>query len=452
MQALRDAPLVNEVNPPRRWTGIIANTVGVGMLTAVAKIAGAGKSVAIARIFGSSMELDAYLLAFLVPSFAVEVFCGSLVPALVPALVESQKLSSTRTLSFQAQVQRRYLRYAGAAGCSLLLISWAFASSSSNLEYFRFTASMVAIMSPMLPLAALSNVWRAVLNSCHCFLIPAASAVVVPFVMVAAVLIAGKNQGIATLAWATTLAVFAELALLATGMRHAGQVLFPRATDVVPLGHFFREYSYLTAATAVTAGSYFIGQSLAATLSAGSVSIFNYGTRLIAVLLGVGPAALAVTVLPHFSAMTAKRDGWALRESLTRMLMLSGLFGAALAVGLIVFSARIIQITLEHGAFTPENTAAVSIVQQISLIQLPFVICNTLLMRTLAALESNRGLLPISLGILAINALFNYSLSARFGVPGIALATSISQAILFITLIWFVFRDKGQRFRLERPA
>ncbi len=49
---------------------------------------GAGKALALARVFGSSAALDSYLLAFLAPSFLADVFCGSLVPVLVPRLIE----------------------------------------------------------------------------------------------------------------------------------------------------------------------------------------------------------------------------------------------------------------------------------------------------------------------------------------------------------------------------
>ena len=73
---------------PDRRRGLWVNASVVSGLTALVKVAGAVKTIAIARFFGASGELDAYLLAFLIPSFLAEVLCGAIVPALVPRLVE----------------------------------------------------------------------------------------------------------------------------------------------------------------------------------------------------------------------------------------------------------------------------------------------------------------------------------------------------------------------------
>src|SRR5690348_11190665 len=84
--------LANELLAENRRTaagGLISDTFGVSALTIAAKLAGTAKSVAIAKAFGTGPDLDAFLLAFLFPSFLADVFCGSLVPALVPAFVES---------------------------------------------------------------------------------------------------------------------------------------------------------------------------------------------------------------------------------------------------------------------------------------------------------------------------------------------------------------------------
>ena len=73
----------------------------------------------------------------------------------------------------------------------------------------------------------------------------------------------------------------------------------------------------------MSAGTAVIGQSMAAALGEGSVSILNYGTRLAGVLMAIGPAALGVTILPRFSYMAAARDSESLKQSLWRILSVS---------------------------------------------------------------------------------------------------------------------------------
>jgi putative peptidoglycan lipid II flippase len=207
--------------------------------------------------------------------------------------------------------------------------------------------------------------------------------------------------------------------------------------------HLRREYSFLAATAAIGAGGFFVGQAMASTLEAGSVSILNYGTRLSAVLLAIGPAALGVTILPHFSQFAAERDWAAFKDSLVRVLLGWTTFSALACVFLVLFSTPIVRLALQRGAFTAEDTSAVAAVQVCALLQVPFVVGITILMRVLAALKSNRVLLSASSGALLVNVILNFVLMKRYGVAGIALAASVSQAVLWIVLVAAVFRQRG---------
>ena len=49
-----------------------------------------------ARFFGTSDALDAFLIAFLLPSFISDVVAGSFTPSLVPLLVRTQAETAWR--------------------------------------------------------------------------------------------------------------------------------------------------------------------------------------------------------------------------------------------------------------------------------------------------------------------------------------------------------------------
>ena len=183
---------------------------------------------------------------------------------------------------------------------------------------------------------------------------------------------------------------------------------------------------------------------MAAALGAGSVSILNYGTRLASVLMAIGPAALSVTILPRFSHMVAARDWDRLKQSLWRILLGSVLVAGVGAAFLIVFSIPIVRLTLQRGAFTAADTQVVASVQAYSLLQLPFIVGITILMRILSALKANRTLLPFSSAAIVVSTGLNYALMTHYGVAGIALATSLAQALLFVALATLVFR-RGPR-------
>jgi putative peptidoglycan lipid II flippase len=426
---------------------MLFDTLTVSAFTTLAKVMGAAKALALARVFGSSAALDSYLLAFLAPSFLADVFCGPLVPVLVPALVEFEyRGGEAKAVDLYAHVLWRSLLLASVAAAILAAVAAvAGALGAGSRINLRLLGILTLLMTPILPLAAVANVWRAVLNSRRSFVIPALTVTLTPAVIILCILTAGTNYGVSVLAAGTSLASLAEVVVLGWGLRQAGFPILPRrrAGDI-SMPEIGREYGYLATTTAMSAGTAFIGQAMAAALGAGSVSILNYGTRLTGVLMAIGPGALAITILPGFSSMVAARDWERMRRSLWRILSGSMAVAGVASVLLIVFSTPIVRLTMQRDAFTSADTAAVASVQIYSLLQMPFILGTTILMRVLSALKANRVMLPFSGAALMVSTGLNYVWMARLGVAGIALAASSVQALVFTALAILVF-PRGPR-------
>ena len=154
---------------------MLFDTLTVSAFTTLAKVMGAAKALALARVFGSSAALDSYLLAFLAPSFLADVFCGSLVPVLVPALVEFEyREGEAKAVDLYAQVLWRCLSLASVGAAILAAVASVIATLDAGSRInLRLLGVLTLLMTPILPLAAVANVWRAVLNSRRSFVIPA---------------------------------------------------------------------------------------------------------------------------------------------------------------------------------------------------------------------------------------------------------------------------------------
>ena len=427
---------------------MLFDTLTVSAFTTLAKFMGAAKAVVLARVFGSGAALDSYLLAFLAPSFLADVFCASLVPVLIPKLIELECWEGqAKALDLYGHVLRRSFRLS--CGAAAVLATGAAAVATLGAGSARLNLHLIGLlillMTPILPLSAVANVWRAVLNSQRRFVVPALTVTLTPAVIIVFILLAGKSGGVWILAAGTSLASLAEVVVLGFGLRRAGfPILPPRRQRDFSLLEFRNEYGYLAAVTAMSAGAAFIGQAMATALGTGNVSLLNYGTRLAGVLIAIGPAALSVTILPRFSHMVAARDWERLKQSLWRILSGSVLVAGVGAALLIGFSIPIVRLTLQRGAFNAADTRVVASVQAYSLLQLPFIVGITILMRILSALKANYALLPFSSAALVLSTALNYALMARYGVAGIALATSLAQALLFVALATLVFH-RGPR-------
>src|ERR1700676_5705743 len=153
--------------PPRRFTSwrMLADTITVGSWTSLAKVAGAIKLILAARLFGAGDAMDAYLIAFLLPSFFIDMFAGPLDSALIPTLIEVREKSGKEEAE---QLYRTMLAAAGAAlllaavvvaASSALLLPWI--ASSFPLPKLAYTRELLLLMIAVVPLSGLSCTWRA---------------------------------------------------------------------------------------------------------------------------------------------------------------------------------------------------------------------------------------------------------------------------------------------------
>jgi putative peptidoglycan lipid II flippase len=176
-------------------------------------------------------------------------------------------------------------------------------------------------------------------------------------------------------------------------------------------------------------GTTLVDQAVASTLEPGSVATLSYGTRIVLLVTALGAAALGTAVLPFFSRMVAASDWDHLRRTMRTFAVLTLLITLPCAAVLYHFSAPIVSLVFERGAFTPDDTALVSRVQALYALQLPFFGVGILYSRLISSLGANR-LLLVQAGIcLAVDAALAFGLSRLLGVAGIALGTSVMYAV-----------------------
>ncbi len=66
----------------------------IGLLTLLTRVGTIVKELAVARTFGRSDAMDAFLIAFLLPSFFVTLIMGAAGSALVPVFVATRPIST----------------------------------------------------------------------------------------------------------------------------------------------------------------------------------------------------------------------------------------------------------------------------------------------------------------------------------------------------------------------
>lgn len=423
------------------WQRMLTDTVTVGAGTSISKIAGAVKVAVMARYFGAGDAVDAFLIAFLLPSFLADVIAGCWTPSIVPVLLRTP--AGNRS---PARLARTALTLGcGFMACTavLLAIAGPFAlplvGSSFTPEKLRLTKGLFYTLLTGLPISGCVATWRALLNSRGTFAIPAIAPAATPILTIAALWWLSPSIGVYALVAGTLAGVVAEAAVLAVAVRRSGFSIAPAWDGWTPeAAAIWKQYLPLTAGAMISSACIIVDQAIAGMLGAGSVSALAYGGKFVAVGLAITATAAGTAVLPVFSRLAATGEWRELRRSA------AGYIGGAFALSvpatalLIYYSEPIVRVLFERGAFGADATSVVATVQRYALTQVPFALALALVVRLAAALEATSLLARVAIAGFIANLVGDIVLARWMGIAGIALATAVVQAVSVAALVYLL--------------
>ena len=411
----------------------------VALATVVVKAGTTVKDLAVAHSFGRGDSLDAFLFAFMLPAFALNLIVGAVSTALVPVLVEvrqkdgiqaGQKLLSSvmaitgivlflvaLLLAFSAHLYLPYLGHSFSPGKQLL------------------TREFLYLLAPWLVFSGLSTFMASVLNAIEKFAVPAMVPILTPLAIIVCIALWTRPSSGFALAVGTVAGSFLEAVFLyslarnhqiAGGLRWHG--FDPQVRAVLSQTGPTMAGALLLGATPL------VDQSMAAMLGSGNISALSYGSKVTTGLLAIGATALGTATLPYFSKMAAESDWHGCRHTLKRYSTLVLSASIPLTALLIVFSRPLVKLLFQRGAFTSVDTDVVSRVQVFYCLQIPFYVLAMLFVRFISAARRNDFLMYAAGMNLVVNIVMNLILMKIWGVAGIALSTSIVSIVSLLFL------------------
>lgn len=427
---------------------LAALTVGGG--TAVVKGAAMVKELAVAYYFGTADVLDAFLIAFMVPSFAVNVTAGAVEASFMPTYVE--------VLEREGKVEARQLLGSVIVGvavvlacaCVLLGIAGPFliplAGSSFGPEKLALTESFYYLLLPIVLLKGIAIVWARVLNAGDRYALAAVAPAMLPAALILFLVTIGGSWGGYVLVVGTLVGYLGEVLLLAGGIVRRELWVWPEWngwTDA--LGQTWDQFLPMIIGNLLVSSAPLIDKSMAAMLGSGKVAALNYGIKVPTALLGLGSTALSTAVLPYFSRMTAVEDWKGVQHTLHTYIGLALGITIPVTAGLVYFSDPLVGLLFERGAFTQNDTQLVGFVQALYLLQVPAYVLSILTVRLISSLKSNRILMVGSVLNLTVNVGLNYLFIQWLGLAGIALSTAVVYIVSFSFLYGMVRRVLRQK-------
>ena len=424
---------------------ILAAIITVGCLTFLAKIASIVKELVVAQQFGTSDDLDAFLIAFLLPAFAISIVAGSFNASIIPTFVQVMEKEGRKA------AQKLFSNIMVWSTMLLLVLSGLLALSASyvlpilgsgfNYDKLALTNSLFYLLLPILFFNGLATIWASILNAGERFALAAIAPMITPGITAIALIVAGKFVGIYALVMGTVGGFVLEAGLLFLGLRRLGFSLIPHWYGMDgALRQVIGQYLPMTAGALFMSSTTLVDQSMAAMLESGSVSILNYGNKVVAFVIGIASVAMSAAIFPHLSRMVAIGDWHSIRHTLRSYVRLILLISIPVTVLLVYFSEPLVRVIFERGAFTEMDTHKVGEVQAMYLLQVAFYLLGILFVRLISAMKGNRILMCSAMISLPLNIVLNWVLMRYMGVSGIALSTALVYAFSLIFLSTMSYR------------
>jgi putative peptidoglycan lipid II flippase len=192
---------------------------------------------------------------------------------------------------------------------------------------------------------------------------------------------------------------------------------------------------------AVTQLDLTIATVIASTLAAGSVSVMNFASNLQSVPYSFIGVSYAVAAYPSLSRLAVKEDRVRFIENVNGVVRQILFFAVPAAIILLLLRAQVVRVVLGTGRFDWTDTVATADALALFAISIAFQSVSPLLIRAFYALKDSST--PLLVGLIAVGAdiIGNITLSKTLGVPGLALAFSISSGIQ-VALLWVMLRLK----------
>lgn len=399
----------------------------------------------IAYYFGTSPDVDAFLVAFTIPKLLLALATNVTVLSLLPVYVAH--LRAGETVQARDLAQRGLtLLFTALAVIALLLAVFPVPAMALLAPGFdpAQTARAAQLLRGLLPytvLASAAAVYKMVLDSHQRFTAPAAARALVTVLVIATVALAAARLGI----WALV-AGYAAGGLLMFVMHAAGA----RGLDARPQLRALGRLSLVSVplvgigwvALQLMLGQVFsvADKIFASSLDSGSIAALNYATAIVTAPQNFVTSVLATALFPILARSVAEGQSKAAFRVASKWIAVVWVATAPLVIGFIVFRTEIVTLLLERGAFDRGSTALVASILAVTPVLIAIGGSNAILNRLLLARRNYRFTAGLAGLTGVIKVVLNAVLVGTMGVLGLAVASVATGSLALMLRFAYLWR------------
>jgi putative peptidoglycan lipid II flippase len=435
---------------PSPQTNVANAALLVMSLLALAKVVGVIDDLVKARVFGTSADLDAFIVAGGLPELINTVIAGGalaapFIPVLAGYLSADDQEGAWRLAS--GVVNLAFGVTALLAALAALLAPWLVAhviAPGFAPDQQALTAGLMRLTLLSTLIFSVSSVIMSILHAYQHFLLPALAPILYNLGIIGGAVFLARPLGVWGLAVGAVVGSALHLLIQVPGLLRYRA----RWSPVLGLGDpGLRRVLRLMGPRVLTLGviqlNTLVAVRLASQLSEGSVSALNFGWRLMQMPETLIGTAIATAVFPTMSALAVQGRSAELRRTLTAALRATFVMGLPAALGVSLMGRPLIEMLFRGGEFGGASTDAVLAALGGYAVGLVGHAALEIVSRAFFARQDTRT--PLLVATLAMGLTVTLSLILRgpLGHTGLALANSLGVSFEVGLLLWLARRPLG---------
>jgi putative peptidoglycan lipid II flippase len=426
---------------------LAGSTIAVMLATLASMVLGFGREVVNAQYFGEQWELDAFLVAAIIPTLVFGVFNGALVSALVPVFSdyfssgkpeEAWRLSST-------VINVLIIVLAVGAFVGWLAAPWIvhIVANGFPADHAMVTVRMTRIMMPTIIATSIAGVMQALLNAQRRYRAASLQGVAVNICTIAGVFILFERYGIYALVFGTAVGLFAQLLVQLPSYIRRCKYRFVIDLHHPGLRSLYVILGPIIIGSAVGQVNLLVDKYFGSTLPAGAIAAMQYATKVVGFPQQLFAAAIATVLFPILSAQFATKELPSLRLTASSGLRMTALITMPAAVGLIILARPIISVLFERGAFSQGDVVRTAGAMQFYAVGLLGLAASIVLTRCFFAMRDSRTPVIVAAFVMVLNVVCSALTVQPFGVNGLAASNSLSSLTEAGVLFAILYRRIG---------
>lgn len=410
------------------------------------KIMGFVRDIVLSYYYGASSLSDSYLVAITIPTFIFAFVGAGIVTSYIPVAngntanekIEDITSYTNKVISLTVLI-------------SLVLIIFVFLFTEEIVSVFASGFSGEVLNQTILYtricmfgilFLGVSYVLNGYLNLHSSFLVPAFSGVPLNIVIIASIIISSEYNNFLVLPYGTVIAMFFQYIFLYGKAKMEG---FKYKLELNLKDKHVLEIVLLSLpvilGTSVNQLNVLVDRSIASTISLGGISALTYANRISLSTQEILVISMSTIMFPIISRLFSEKNFVEMKSTIEKAISYSVILLLPISLVILTFSKEIIEVLFFRGAFTKADVIITSKVLFFYSIGMFMFGLREILTKVFFAHRNTK--IPTVNAFLAmlLNIILNIILSRFLGVPGLALATSITGIVSSVSL-WYLL-DKN---------